>query len=165
MEFASGGAHVHLHSLRDQNLQDTTHTSLKRNTRTQTASQFLHLSISVDPNASANETQIVADPNAPEFLLTNYTSFLTIYEDIFSFPICLSPVRDFYQRISFMLEITLISVWSYQYAYFQKMEIEWLVVEMLKDGVIRPSMSSFLSPMILVKKKDGTWRCFVDYLA
>jgi len=40
-----------------------------------------------------------------------------------------------------------------------------LVVDMLTESVIQPSTSSFLAPVLLVKKKDGTWRFCTDYRA
>jgi len=56
-----------------------------------------------------------------------------------------------------------VQVRPYRYAPALKSEIEAQIQEMLQNGIIQKSNIPFSSSVILVKKKDNTWRFCVDY--
>jgi len=92
-------------------------------------------------------------------------SLLASYEDVFCKPHGLPPARELDHAIHLNPGSGPVNVKPYRYPYFQKNIMEQLVANMLTDGIIRPSTSPFSSPVLLVRKKDGTWRFCVDYRA
>ncbi|KAH7526809.1 hypothetical protein JRO89_XSUnG0053200 [Xanthoceras sorbifolium] len=80
-------------------------------------------------------------------------------------PTTLPPIRDFDHRITLKDESKPVNMPPYCYAYFQKTEIKKQVGEMLNNRLIRQSTSLFSSPVLLVRKKDDTWRFCTDYRA
>ena len=87
------------------------------------------------------------------------------FEDIYQEPKQFPPEREIDHHINLKKGIEPINVRPYKYAYFQKAEIEKQVHDMLKLGLIRSSTSPFSSPILLVKKKYGTWCFCTDYRA
>lgn len=85
------------------------------------------------------------------------------FNHLFQQPTSLPPQRVFDHPISLLPGTTPVNCRPYRYSPQQKDEIEKQVEAMLKVGVIVPSLSPFASPVLLVKKKDGTWRFCVDY--
>ena len=51
----------------------------------------------------------------------------------------------------------------YRQAPHIKAETQVLVDEMLEQGIIKPSNSVWHSPVVLIKKKDNSYRFAVDY--
>ncbi|KAL0542645.1 hypothetical protein IC582_008834 [Cucumis melo] len=93
------------------------------------------------------------------------SSVIKQYQDVFDWPEKLPPRREIEHHIHLKDGTDPINVRPYRYGFQQKGEMEKLVQEMLNSGVIRPSTSPYSSPVLLVKKKDGSWRFCVDYRA
>ncbi|KAL4016933.1 hypothetical protein IC575_024604 [Cucumis melo] len=86
-----------------------------------------------------------------------------VNDNIFEWPDKFPPRRDIEHHIHLKKGTDPINVRPYRYGYHQKEEMEKLVGEMLASRVIRLSKSPFSSPVLLVKKNDGSWHFCVDY--
>lgn len=90
-------------------------------------------------------------------------NLLLQYKDVFDDPKTLPPARVFDHAIPLIPGAVPVNSRPYRYSPFHKTEIERQVEELLTAGLIEPSVSPFASPVLLVQKKDGSWRFCVDY--
>lgn len=105
------------------------------------------------------ETKVtVMDEVPPEI-----QAVLDQFAAVFYPPTELPPRRSCDHRIPLVDGARPVNIRPYRYTPELKSEIERQVPEMLASGVISPSTSPFASPIILVRKKDGSWRLCVDY--
>ncbi|XP_026416754.1 uncharacterized protein LOC113312214 [Papaver somniferum] len=105
---------------------------------------------------SISSTPITPPPPAVSTLLESFA-------DIFAEPTGLPPSRSLDHKIPLKTGSNPTSERPYKCTYIHKSVVESLVSEMLSNGVIQNSHSPFAAPILLVKKKDGTWRFCVDY--
>ena len=92
-------------------------------------------------------------------------SLINSFQNLFKEPKDLPPLRVHDHCIPLVPGSGPVSVRSYRYPHFQKTEIEQQVEKMLQSGIVRPSNSPYSSPVLLVKKSDGSWRMCIDYRA
>lgn len=92
------------------------------------------------------------------------TELLAEFDDVFQVPKSLPPHRLHDHRILLVDETKVVKVKPYRYSSLQKAEIKKLMGEMLQNGIIRTSNNIFASPVVMVKKKDGSWRLCIDYM-
>ncbi|KFK22868.1 hypothetical protein AALP_AAs42979U000100, partial [Arabis alpina] len=97
----------------------------------------------------------------PQQLLGVLEQFAEVFED----PQGLPPSRGKEHSITLEPNAKPVSVRPFRYPQAQREEIEKQVASMLAAGIIQASGSPFSSHVLLVKKKDGSWRFCVDYRA
>ncbi|XP_024199975.1 uncharacterized protein LOC112203212 [Rosa chinensis] len=90
-------------------------------------------------------------------------TLISKFSYLFDKPTSLPPHRLHDHRIELLPGSTPVSVRPYRYPQFQKNEVEKICNELLMGGEIQPSTSPFSSPVLLVKKKDGTNRMCINY--
>ncbi|KAK4391074.1 Retrovirus-related Pol polyprotein from transposon [Sesamum angolense] len=110
---------------------------------------LLHREDVTDFMLFALEGQIVEEQGKIDILLMEYA-------DLFEEPKTLLPKRRHGHGINLREGTSAINIRPYRYLTVQKDEIEKLVQEMLDSGVIRESNNPYSSPVVLVKKEDGS---------
>lgn len=102
--------------------------------------------------------------------LTNITNLplqiqiiLLFLTEVFLKPKKLPLERPHDHYINLLPNTNPLDVKPYRYPHHQKATISKLIIELLDDGIIKPSHSPFSSLVLLVKKKYGTWRFWIDY--
>lgn len=98
-------------------------------------------------------------------LSSSITNILYEYAHLFHSPTSLPPPRTIFRKVYLFPNTKPVNVRLYHYPHFRKSEMKWFVQEMLKQRIIRPRYSPFSSPILLVKKKDGSYHFCVDYRA
>jgi hypothetical protein len=99
----------------------------------------------LDQTSGSSATMISPD------LQAILTEFETVFADLASLP----PRRALDHAITLQATAQPVNSRPYRYSPLQKDEIERQVAEMVKSGVVTPSINPFASHVLLVKKKDG----------
>ncbi|XP_027170509.1 uncharacterized protein LOC113770289 [Coffea eugenioides] len=110
-----------------------------------------------------NEDQVCTVTQLDTGFQHSLGTLLEDYKIVFGEPQSLPPPRNCDHQISLVPNAKPFKLAPYRYPHNQKNEIERQVKDMLSSGIIQLSHSPFASPVLLVKKKDGTWRFCVDY--
>jgi hypothetical protein len=87
------------------------------------------------------------------------------FSTIFAEPTGMPPPHSRDHCINLVPGSSPVAVRHYRYPVSHKDELERQCSTMLAQGLIQRSTSAFSSPVLLVKKVDGTWWFCVDYIA
>jgi hypothetical protein len=122
-------------------------------------------SITIVPSSDAIAHPQPSDINTIQSLHTDLQTVLQPYTHIFAPPQGLPPTRPHDHHIHLTPNSSPVNIKPYRYPHYQKEAMTNIILDMLREGLIQPSTSPYSSPVLLVKKKDGSWRFCVDYRA
>jgi hypothetical protein len=90
---------------------------------------------------------------------------LGAFSDLFGEPSGLPPARGHDHRVILKPDALPVAVRPYRYPAAHKDELERQCAAMIEQGIVRRRDLPFSSPVLLVKKLDGSWCFCVDYRA
>eukprot|EP00253_Pinus_taeda_P029674 PITA_29674 len=92
------------------------------------------------------------------------SSLIERYEKGFQdLPMKLPPESKIEHIIEVKTNSTPINVRPYRYPHHHKIEIKRLIQDLLKHGIITKSRSPYTAPVVLIRKKDRSFRLCIDY--
>ena len=146
MKFIYNDKLIELKGDRDANIDQISPSQLRRLMNTGNTSTYFHIQLDSHHPKPLPLTHSIP---AIQTLLTKYSS---LFQPLTNLP----PSRATDHSINLLPNSTPVNIRPYRYPYFQKQEIERQVASMLHNGHIQHSSSPFSSPVLLVKKHDGT---------
>jgi hypothetical protein len=132
-------------------------------TKSQVDCMFLLSSTKLKEQDKQSETT----PAEIEKVRSETQAVLSEYSDCFppDLPRCLPPERDVDHRIELIPGSTPPCLATYRMSPTELDELKRQIDDLESKHILRPSKSPFGAPVLLTKKKDGTWRFCVDYRA
>lgn len=128
--------------------------------------QLLHGEFESPPLGSVIQVHAIV-PDAPVTTtatnLPEIAALINEFQLVFAPPAGYPPPCDCKHTIPLLSGAALVNVRPYHYPPAIKDEIEWQIAGMLDSGVIQHSSSPFSLSVLLVKKKDGSFRFCVDF--
>ncbi|KAD4584729.1 hypothetical protein E3N88_22330 [Mikania micrantha] len=134
------------------------------------SSSIIHHLLNKNAIASMHTLIFEHEPVSPTPIIPPHPNphiqtLLQTFSHIFQTPSALPPPRHHDHHIHLHPNSQPVNIHPYRYPHYQKEIMSNLIKDMLKEGVIKPSASPYSSPVLLVRKKDGTCRFCVDYRA
>ena len=87
------------------------------------------------------------------------------YDILIQEPKGLPPKKEIVHDINLQQDAPFPNIGMYRLSTLENAKIKKQVQDFLEKGFIRPSTSPCGSPIVLVRKKDGSWRMCIDYQA
>ena len=123
---------------------------------------YLYYLVNVKPSM---DSQASGSSTTPALNLSS--KIKAAFFDVFKteLPTGLPPHRNVEHRIELVPGANPVTRPPYRMSIKEETEVRKVIDEYLSKGLIRPSFSPFASPILLVKKKDRSFRMCVDYCA
>lgn len=157
MKFQHGAKEIFLQGETGLTYNNISYHQFKKFVQHEPTTQIFSLHILGPDESSPLSTSDNLDPK--------FMDLLHRFSPLFYEPKSLPPSRFTNHQNPHNNGVAPVNMRPYRYPHAQKQEIESQIQKLLENEWIQPSNNPFSSPVLPLKKKDGTWRMCVDYRA